>query len=442
MKHVDTLIHGKHIIPVDGNVQTLANTAIAVHDGSIVEILPSTAANSQYSCDTSYTYDHHLVIPGLINAHTHAGMSLFRGLASDLPLMEWLNHHIWPAEKKWVNKDFVRLGTRLAIAEMIRGGITCFNDMYFFGEIAAEEVMQAGLRAHLGMILLDFPTAYAKDADEYLVKGLDLYERYRSHSRVQFTLAPHAPYTVSDVPLKRVATLAQEHSLPVHIHLHETENEISMSLEQHGCRPLQRLHDLGLVNDRLVAVHMTQLKDGEIELLAQAGASIVHCPQSNLKLASGFCPVQKLLDKQVNVTLGTDSCASNDDLDLLGEMQTAALLAKGVAHDAAAMPAHISLQCATINAARALGIADRTGSLEVGKAADITVIDIDRIEAQPLYDPVAHAVYATQRSQVCDVWVEGRLLLHEQQLQTLDADDILCKTRDWNKKILNGKNIN
>ena len=438
MKHVDTLIHGTHVIPVDGRGRALNDTAIAVHEGGIVDILPSAAARSQYSFDTSYTYDHHLVIPGLINAHTHAGMSLFRGMASDLPLMEWLNDHIWPAEKKWVNEDFVRHGTRLAIAEMIRGGITCFNDMYFFAEIAAEEVMQSGMRACLGMILLDFPTAYAKDADEYLDKGLDLYHRHRSPSRVQCMLAPHAPYTVSDGPLKRVAALANEHGLPVHIHLHETENEISMSLEQYRCRPIQRLHELGLVNDRLVAVHMTQLQDDEIELLAGVGASIVHCPQSNLKLASGFCPVQKLLDGQVNVTLGTDSNTSNDDLDLLGEMQTAALLAKGVAGDATALPAHTALRCATINAAKALGIADRTGSLEVGKAADITVIDIEQVGAQPLYDPVGHAVYATQRAQVCDVWVEGQLLLHEGQLQTLDAESILAETRDWNKKISSG----
>ncbi len=441
MKHVDTLIHGKHVIPVDDHGRTLADTAIAVHEGDIVDILPSAAAKSRYSSEASYTYDHHLVIPGLINAHTHAGMSLFRGMASDLPLMEWLNDHIWPAETKWCSEEFVRIGTRLAMAEMIRGGITCFNDMYFFAEIAAEEVMQSGMRAHLGMILLDFPTAYARDANEYLDKGLELYQRLRSPSRVQCTLAPHAPYTVSDGPLKRVAELAHEHGLPVHIHLHETENEITMSLEQYRCRPLARLHELGLVNDRLVAVHMTQLQDEEIELLAEVGASIVHCPQSNLKLASGFCPVQKLLDGPVNVTLGTDSCSSNDDLDLLGEMQTAALLAKGVAGDAAALPARTALQCATINAARALGVDDVTGSLEVGKAADITVIDVERIEAQPLYDPVGHAVYATQRSQVCDVWVEGRLLLHDGQLQTLDGARILNDTRDWNKKISSGKNI-
>ncbi len=437
MKHVHTLIHGKHIIPVDRKARVLADFSIAVQDGRILDILPSSEAADRYSCDTRYAYDHHIIIPGLINTHTHAGMSLFRGLASDLPLMEWLNNHIWPAEQKWMSEDFARLGTRLAIAEMIRGGVTCFNDMYFFAEIAAEEVIQAGMRAHLGMILLDFATPYARCADEYLEKGLALHSQYASHPLVQCTLAPHAPYTVSDGPLERVAGLANELELPVHIHLHETEKEISMSLEQYKMRPLQRLDELGLVNDRLIAVHMTQLQDEEIELLADAGVNIVHCPQSNLKLASGFCPIQKLHDKKINVTLGTDSCASNDDLDVLGEMHTAALLAKGVAQDTAAMPAYESLRCATINAATALGIAHKTGSLEIGKAADMAIIDIEQIEAQPVYDPVGHTVYATQRSQVSDVWVEGRLLLHNRQLQTLDQNEILSNTREWNEKILN-----
>ena len=441
MKHVHTLIHGKHLIPMDSKERTRADFSIAVQDGCILDIVPSPEAADRYSCDTHYTYDHHIIIPGLINTHTHAGMSLFRGLASDLPLMEWLNNHIWPAEQKWMTEDFVRLGTQLAMAEMIRGGITCFNDMYYFPEIAAEEVVRAGMRGHLGMILLDFPTPYARSAEEYFTKGLNLHSQYKSHSRVQCTFAPHAPYTVSDGPLERVAGLADELELPVHIHLHETEKEISMSLEQYRMRPLQRLDELGLVNDRLIAVHMTQLQDGEIELLADAGVNVVHCPQSNLKLASGFCPVQKLLDKKINVTLGTDSCASNDDLDVLGEMHTAALLAKGVARDAAAMPAYESLRCATINAATALGIAHKTGSLEIGKAADMAIIDIEQIEAQPVYDPVGHTVYATQRAQVSDVWVEGKLLLHDKQLQTLDQDKILSSTREWNQKILNRENI-
>ena len=440
MKHVPTLIHGKHIIPMDGKARALNDFSIAVQDGHIIDIAPRREAAERYSCDACHTYDHHIIIPGLINTHTHAGMSLFRGLAHDLPLMEWLNHHIWPAEQKWMSEDFVRLGTQLAMAEMIRGGVTCFNDMYFFPEIAAQEVIRSGMRGHLGMILLDFPTPYAACAEEYLSKGLELHSRYSSHPQVRCTFAPHAPYTVSDRPLERIAALADELGLPVHIHLHETENEISMSVEQYGMRPLQRLNEHGLVNDRLIAVHMTQLEDEEIELLADTGASIVHCPQSNLKLASGFCPVQELHDNHVNVTLGTDSCASNDDLDVLGEMHTAALLAKGVARDASAMPAYESLRCATINAASALGIAHITGSLETGKAADMTVIDIEQIEAQPVYEPIGHTVYATQRAQVSDVWVQGELLLHDKQLQTLDQDEIVSSAREWGKKILDGEN--
>ena len=439
MKHVETLIHGKHIIPMDNGARTLTDFSIAVQDGRIIDIVPDARAAGSYTSDASYRYDHHIILPGLINTHTHAGMSLFRGLAHDLPLMEWLNGHIWPAEQKWMNEEFVRLGTQLAMAEMIRGGITCFNDMYFFPEIAAREAARTGMRAHLGMILFDFSTPYAGSVDEYLEKGLAVHSEYGSHSLVGVTLAPHAPYTVSDKPLERVACLSEELELPVHIHLHETEQEISMSLEQHGMRPLQRLDQLGLVNSRLIAVHMTQLTDEELDLLAKTGVSIVHCPQSNLKLASGFCPVQKLRDRQVNVTLGTDSCASNDDLDVLGEMHTAALLAKGVARDASALPAYDSLRCATVHAAEALGIADKTGSLEVGKAADMTVLDIEQVEAQPVYDPIGHTVYATQRSQVCDVWVEGRLLLQNRKLQTLDQDEIVARTREWGKKIQNGR---
>lgn len=442
MPHVQSLIHGKHIIPMDNEKQALVDFSIAVQDGRILDILPCTEAKHKYSCDSSYEYDHHIIIPGLINTHTHAAMTLFRGLANDLHLMEWLQNHIWPAEKKWVNVDFVQIGTQLAIAEMIRGGVTCFNDMYFFAETTARVAAEAGIRAHVGMILLDFPTQYAHDADEYLSKGLAIHDQYKSHPLVNCTFAPHAPYTVSDAPLERVAILANELELSIHIHLHETEDEIANSIEQYQIRPLQRLDKLGLVNSGLIAVHMTQLQDSEIELIAETKANVVHCPESNLKLASGFCPVQQLKDKQINVALGTDSCASNDDLDVLGEMHTAALLAKGVSQDAAALPAYQSLRCATINAAIALGIDKETGSLEIGKSADMAIIDIDSIEAQPIYDPIGHLVYATQRDQVSDVWVAGKQLLHNRQLKTLDQDEILIKTQEWNNKILNNEFTN
>jgi len=413
----------------------LKDCSIAIQDGRILDILPTPKALENYSSDSTQNYSQHIIIPGLINTHTHAAMSLFRGLANDLPLMEWLQNHIWPAEQKWVNEEFVQLGTQLAMAEMLRGGVTCFNDMYFFAETSAQVATKSGMRAHIGMILLDFPTQYANNPDEYFAKGLALHDQFKTHPLVKCTFAPHAPYTVSNPPLERVAILANELELPVHIHLHETQDEISKSIEQFKVRPLQRLHEIGLVNSGLLAVHMTHLEDQEINLLAESGANVVHCPQSNLKLASGFCPVQKLSDNNVNVTIGTDSCASNDDQDMLSEMHTAALLAKGVTKNAASLPAYETLKCATINAAAALGIDHDTGSLEIGKSADLSVIDIDTIEAQPLYDPIGHVVYATQRNQVSDVWVAGKQLLCKRELLTLDQSEILAKTKEWNHKI-------
>lgn len=445
MEQVQTLIHGKTIIPMnasadyssDKNSRVLANCSLAIQDGRILDILPTSEAVNKYSCKSTLDYDHHIIIPGLINAHTHAAMTLFRGLANDLHLMEWLENHIWPAEQKWVNEDFVQLGSQLAIAEMLRGGVTCFNDMYFFAETTAQVATKSGIRAHIGMILLDFPTQYANDADDYFSKGLALHDQFKAHPLVKCTFAPHAPYTVSNAPLERVAMLANELELPVHIHVHETQDEIAQSIEQYKVRPLQRLHDIGLVNSGLLAVHMTHLEDQEINLLAETNANVIHCPQSNLKLASGFCPVQNLREKNINVALGTDSCASNDDQDILSEMHSAALLAKGVANNAAALPAYEALRCATINAAIALGIDQDTGSLEIGKSADISVIDVDTLEAQPMYDPIGHVVYATQRNQVSDVWVAGKQLLHNRELLTLDENEILAKTKEWNQKIGN-----
>ena len=435
MTHVKTLIHGKHIIPVNGNERTLDNSSIAIQDGRILDVISRSDAEKIYTSDSTYNYDNHIIIPGLINTHTHAAMTLFRGIANDLHLMDWLQNHIWPAEQKWVTEKFVEIGTKLAIAEMIRGGVTCFNDMYFFAENTAKIAADAGIRAHIGMILLDFPTQYAKNSDEYFSKGLDVFDQYKSHPLIKCTFAPHAPYSVSNAPLERVAILANELELATHIHLHETADEITKSMEQYHLRPLQRLHELGLLSSNLIAVHMTQLLDDEIDLLAETKVNIVHCPQSNLKLASGFCPVQKLLDKQINVSFGTDSCASNDDLDILGETHTAALLAKGVAQDAAAFPAYQALRSATINAATALGIDKETGSIEIGKSADLVIIETQSIEALPMYEPIGHLIYATQRKQVSDVWVAGKQLLHNRKLKTLNQDEILSKTKEWNEKI-------
>lgn len=433
---IDTLITARWIIPVEPDGVTLEHHALAIDRGRIADLLPTTEALVKYQPRRIERLEHHALIPGLVNAHTHAAMTLLRGVADDLPLMQWLQEHIWPLEQKWIGEAFVRDGVQLAMAEMIRGGVTCFDDMYFFPEVVAREAVRAGMRAAVGMIVVDFPTAWATDADEYLRKGLALRDDYRHEPLIATVFAPHAPYTVSDEPLARIRTWSEELDCPVHIHLHETADEIHRSGQQYGMRPLKRLDQLGLVGPHLIGVHMTQLEDGEIARLAETGASVVHCPESNLKLASGFCPAAKLLAAGVNVALGTDGAASNNDLDLLGETRTAALLAKAVANDAAALPAHQALRMATLNGAAALGLAAETGSLTIGKSADVVAIGLEHIESLPIYNPVSDLVYAAGRQQVTDVWVAGRQVLKKRELLTLDAAEIREKTLIWRDKLI------
>ncbi len=432
---IDTLINARWIAPVTDGDPVLEGHAVAIKDGRILELPTQSRAAEKYRANQVHDLSEHLVIPGLINAHTHAAMSLFRGLADDLPLMTWLNDHIWPAEQRWAREEFIADGTRLAAAEMLRGGVTCFNDMYFFPDVTARVVESAGMRAVVGLILIDFPSAWAENPDEYLERGLALHDRLRDRATLHTAFAPHAPYSVSDAPLARVAKLAAELNIPVHMHVHETDDEIRMGLERYAMRPLARLERLGLLDSSLVGVHMTHLQDDEITAYANAGGHVVHCPESNLKLASGFCPVQRLLDAGVNVALGTDSAASNNDLDMLGEMRTAALLGKGVAGDAAALPAEQALRMATINGARALGIAAETGSLEKGKAADITAIDLSHLNTRPLYHPISQLIYASHRNQVSDVWVAGRQVLRQGRLTTLDETAIRVKSGEWQQRL-------
>jgi 5-methylthioadenosine/S-adenosylhomocysteine deaminase len=444
--NIDTLINARWLIPVDAinkhpENNILEHHSLAINDGKIIAMLPTEKAQNKYTATKEHQLENHAVMPGLINCHTHAAMTLFRGLADDLPLMEWLNQHIWPAEQKWISPEFVNDGTRHAIAEMIRGGTTCFNDMYFFPDQAAEVAVETGIRAVIGLILIDFPTAWAKDADEYLLKGEQVHDKYRHNSHIHTAFAPHAPYTVSDEPLQRINILAEELDIPVHMHIHETADEVKQSEEQHGQRSIQRLHELGLLSPRLLAVHMTQLTQDEIALLSAQGVHVVHCPESNLKLASGFCPVSDLLQEGINVALGTDGAASNNDLDMLGEMRTAALLAKGTSGNSSALPAYQALEMATINGAKALGIDHITGSLTKGKAADVIAIDLDSIESQPLYDPISHIVYAANRNQVSDVWVAGRQLMKNRELTSIEEKSVLNKSREWQEKI-DTRNIN
>jgi len=433
---IDTLIKARWIIPVEPHRRVLEGHALAIQAGRIVDILPAAQALEQFQPAEVVDLPSHALIPGLVNTHTHAAMSLLRGNADDLPLMEWLNEHIWPLERRFAGEAFVRDGTDLAIAEMLRGGVTCFNDMYFFPEVSARQVAQSGMRATLGLILVDFPTAWASGPDEYLSKGLALYEDLRGEPLVKAAFAPHAPYTVSDEPLIRLRTLAEELDLPIHMHLHETAGEVEQGRASHGMRPFKRLGQLDLLGPRFIAVHMTQLTGEEIDAYAESGGSVAHCPESNLKLASGFCPLAKLLDAGVNVALGTDGAASNNDLDILGEMRTAALLAKGVANDARAVPAATALRMATLNGAKALGLDGDIGSLEAGKSADLAALNLGDLETQPLFDPISDIVYAASRHQVTDVWVAGRRLLHTRELTTLDRDDIAARASAWRERLI------
>ena len=422
--NIDTLLHAKWIVPVDNKHRYLEQHSIAIHEDKIIDILPTSQAKEKYHASISRSYDQHALIPGLINSHTHTAMSLFRGLADDLTLMDWLENHIWPAEAKHVNEAFVHTGTELAIAEMIRGGTTCFNDMYFFPDITARVADDIGMRASVGLILIDFPTVWANNSEEYIDKGLAVFDHYKGHELIKTAFAPHAPYTVSDEPLKQIKTLADELELNIHMHVHETGLEVSEAVKHNGQRPLARLNDLGLLTPSLQAVHMTQLQDDEIELLASCGSHVIHCPESNMKLASGICPAHRLLDAGINVALGTDSSSSNNNLDMFGEMQSAALLAKISTMDATALPADQVLRMATINGARALGMDEITGSLEVGKFADIVAVNFDTIETIPVYDPVSHLVFCSSRDHVTDVWIAGKQRLTDKVLNNIDENKL------------------
>jgi len=366
-------------------------------------------------------------------------MTLFRGLADDLPLQSWLEDYIWPTEARCVDRAFVYDGTILAAAEMLRGGTTCFNDMYFFPDEAAAAAIEAGIRAVVGMIVIGHPSAWANNAREYLHNGQRVHDRYRFHPLVQTAFAPHAPYTVDDETLTRIAMIAEELDVPIHMHIHETEREVNAAIADNGRRPLSRLADLGLLSHRLMAVHMTALTADEINRIATAGVSVIHCPESNLKLASGFCPLATLLDAGINVALGTDGAASNNDLDMLGEMRYAALLAKGVAGDPKVVTAADALAMATINGARALGLDDSIGSLVVGKWADMVCLDLAAPATQPVHHALSQVVYSASREQVSDVWVAGQSLLGDDESSAQDEADVFERAAAWQAR-LDGRN--
>ena len=435
--HKLTLLKPSWILTVNADFDLLEEHALLIENERIRRILPAAEVAALPELNTAEIIElpGKLLMPGLVNAHSHAAMSLLRGLADDLPLMQWLNDHIWPAESRFVDRAFIEDGVRLAVAEMLRSGTTCFNDMYFFPDVMARTCQQMGMRAMAGLIVLDFPTQWAQNADDYLNKAFGVNDEIKEYPLISAAFAPHAPYTVSDAPLERVATLANELDLPVHMHVHETRHEVDEAVRNGGQRPLERLDRLGLLNPNLVAVHMTELNELEIERLAETGVKVVHCPESNLKLASGFCPVARLQQAGVCVALGTDGAASNNDLDLFGELRTAALLAKGVSGDAAACHAEQAIRMATIEGARALGLDESIGSIEEGKQADLIAVDFDAANSQPLYNPVSHLVYALNSRQVSDVWVAGRRQLAAGRFTDIDSESLIARAREWRDRI-------
>ena len=435
MQSIDLLIEPRWVIPIEPHGVTLENHAVAIDAGRIVALLPAEEARLRFQARDTLRLAQHCVLPGLVNLHTHAAMSLLRGYADDMALMDWLSQRIWPAEARYVSTAFVRDGTLLACAEMLRGGITCFNDMYFHPEAAAEAVLRMGMRAALGVLAIEFPTAYAADADDYLAKGLATRDALRDEPLISFCMAPHAPYTVSDTSFERIATLSAQLDLPIHLHLHETLGEIQDSVKQYGVRPIQRLHRLGLLGPNLIAVHAVHLDADEVDLLAEQGCSIAHCPTSNLKLASGIAPVAAMSRRGLRIGLGSDGAASNNRLDLFREMNHAALLAKVDSGDATVLDAHSVLRMATLDGAAALGQEQRIGSLLAGKQADLCAVRLDDPSLLPCFNPAAHLVHVAGREHVSHVWVAGEARVADGRLLGTDPAELLDIANLWHNKL-------
>lgn len=431
----DLLIEAAHIIPIAPHGVVLDDHAVAIDKGVILAVLPREEAHRCYAPRETVSRPHSALIPGLVNAHTHNPMTLMRGVADDLPLKVWLQQHIWPIEGAVIGPDFVADGCTLAIAEMLGGGTTTCNEHYFFSDVQAAVYKKHGFRAMIGLPVIDFPTAWAKSDDEYFDRAGEVHDQWHYDALIKTAFAPHAPYTVNDANFERIRMLADQLDIPVHLHLQETAQEVRQSIDDHGLRPIARLDRLGLISDRLIAVHMTQLTDDEIALCAERGVSVVHCPESNLKLASGFCPANAVLRAGINLAIGTDGTASNNDLDMIGETKTAAQLAKAVAQDAAALNAAEALRAATLGGARALGMDALIGTLEPGKQADIACISFDSIEGQPMFEAISQIVYATGRHQVSDVWIAGKRKLAERRLVDMDEAGIIANARQWGARI-------
>jgi len=429
-----TIISATWLLTMESDT-VLLDHSVVVQGQLIIDVCPAENAIEKYPDAQHIELPNQLLMPGLINCHGHTAMNLFKGMADDLPLMTWLEEHIWPAEGKWVSPEFVKDGTKIGIAEMLLSGTTCYSDMYFFPEVAAETAAEFGMRAVCYGPVLDFPTPYGSGPDDYIEKILKAFDQFKHHSLVDIGFGPHAPYTVSDEPLTKIRTLADQLGISIQMHIHETAFEVDQALEQHNERPLSRLQKLNFLGNDVQAVHATALSDEDINLLKESGTHVIHCPESNLKLASGFCPVAKLQEQGINVALGTDGSASNNDLDMLGEMRTAALLAKAVSQNASSCSAFETLQMATTNAAKALGKEELIGRIVNGMQADMISVDFNRIASRPVYDPISHVVYCCTRDQVDHVWVAGDLKVKNKALTHMNEHQLIELAQSWANKI-------
>jgi len=436
MQHCDTLIAPRWCVPVEPAGAVLERHAIVIPDGRIRSGLPLDDAVDAYQPSIRIDRPDHVVIPGLVNAHTHAAMTLFRGFAEDLTLEQWLDARIWPAERRWASAEMVRDGTELAIAEMISAGTTCFADQYFFPEIVAETAAELNMRAMIGTPVMDFASAWADSAGEYLDKGAELvHDPYGDHPLISTCFAPHSANALSDDSFTTLRVMADQLDVPVQLHLHESVSEIRAVEKLSGRRPIERLDALGLLNASLLAVHVVHVTDAEIQRLAASGVRIATCPRSNLKLGNGTAPVASFRDAGIVLGIGTDGAASNNVLDMFSETRMLSLLAKGASGDPAVISSADALALATIGGARALRLDDAIGSIETGKWADLTCIDLNRPNSQPIYDVVSQIVYAVRADQVSDVWIAGRHQLENGNLTHINTVDLLRRSDEWRARI-------
>ena len=434
-KNVSAIISASWIFTSGPEDQLLSDYAVVIENDKIIDLVSQKKVFDEYEANNNYQLNNHILIPGLINAHTHSAMSLFKGFADDLPLQDWLNNHIWPAEKEFVNSSFVKDGSILALSEMIKSGVTTFNDMYFFPDATAEAAKELEVRGNIGLVVLDFPTNYATDPEDYLVKGFEFRDKWRNEELITTSIAPHAPYSVSDEAFSLINTYSEELGINIHTHLHETQLEIEDSIDKYGITPIQRLNNLGIIGPSLVAAHCVHLNDQDMAILAKNKVNIVHNPSSNMKLGSGIADVAKMLKQNLNVSLGTDSSASNNRLDIMEEMRLAALISKGSSMLPESIPAKEAIKMATINGAKALGLDSEIGSIEKNKKADLVAIDLSTIENQPLYDPLTTFVYSSSRSDVSYVWINGKIKLMDKKLINMDEERIIQLAKKWQRKL-------